>query len=487
MEYKITGYEPAKLFQNFEDFSAVPRGSFYNEKASNFLVKFAEDRGLEVYQDKALNVIIKKPGSVGAEDKPAVILQGHIDMVCEKVHGCEHDFENEGIDMYVTEDGWLTANGTTLGGDDGIADATMMTILEDDTLVHPPLECVFTTDEEVGLLGAQALDYSKLQGRIMLNLDSEDEGIATVSCAGGMEYTLSRKLEREPVSGDVVTFSIKGLLGGHSGTDIDFGHENADKLMARALHKALKVESDARLVSFMGGTKDNAIPREATGSVWFPTEEAAGDAEAALKELAADLYNEIHAVEPDIHIDVERSFEDLVDVMTREDSDAIVNAVMLAPNGVRKRDPNMDNFVITSLNLGVVSTEGERAKLVFAPRSSVDSLQEDTLSLLKLTAETFGFKTDISGAYPGWEKVEDSLLRETIEESYRDLFGSEIKIEGIHAGLECGLFYANLPGLDPVSIGPTMHGVHTPDEKMELASVEKFYQLVVDVLARLAR
>ena len=239
MDYKIKGYEPAALFRNFEDFSAVPRGSFHNEKASAFLVKFAEDHGLEVLQDKALNVIIKKPGQNGGEDKPPVILQGHMDMVCEKVHGCDHDFENEGIDMVVTEDGWLTANGTTLGGDDGIADATMMTLLEDSTLAHPPLECVFTTDEEVGLLGAAALDYSALDGRLMINLDSEDEGVATVSCAGGMDCILTRNVATDTLSGETVSIAVKGLLGGHSGTDIDLGHTNADKLIARAVLKVL--------------------------------------------------------------------------------------------------------------------------------------------------------------------------------------------------------------------------------------------------------
>lgn len=485
MEYKIKGYEPARLFQNFEDFSAVPRGSFHNEKASDFLVKFAEDHGLEVYQDKAYNVIIKKPGSAGAEDKPAVILQGHIDMVCERVHGCDHDFENEGIDMYVTEEGWLTANGTTLGGDDGIADATMMTILEDDTLAHPPLECVFTTDEEVGLLGAAVLDYDKLDGRLMINLDSEDEGIATVSCAGGMDYTLTRVLTPETLSGETVSIAVKGLLGGHSGTDIDFGHTNADKLLVRALQKALKDE-DARLVSFVGGNKGNAIPREAEAVLWFPTAEKADAAETLLKAMGQDFVHEIHALEPDIDITVERKAVENAAVLSREDTEAVVAAIVLAPNGVQKRDPLMDNFVITSLNLGIVSVEGDKAVLGFAPRSSVDSLMEAVTDELALTAKTFGFETEVSGAYPGWEKVEDSVLCETMKKSYRELFGEELKVEGIHAGLECGLFYANLPGLDPVSIGPTMRGVHTPDEKMDLASCEKFYKLVVDVLAKLA-
>lgn len=485
MEYKITGFEPAALFRNFEEFSAVPRGSFHNEKVSDFLVTFARDRGLEVYRDEALNVIIKKPGQNGGEGKAPVILQGHMDMVCEKVHGCDHDFETQGIDMYVTEDGWLTANGTTLGGDDGIADATMMTLLDDDTLTYPPLECVFTTDEEVGLLGANVLDYSKLDGRLMLNLDSEDEGVATVSCAGGMDYTMTRALTCEKQSGETVTIDVKGLLGGHSGTDIDLGHANADKLIARAVLSVLEDEA-ARLVSFTGGTKGNAIPREAAATLWFPTADAADTAAEKLHALGEAFTHEIRRLEPGIDVTVSRAAAE-VSVMSREDTEAVISAIVLAPNGVQTRDPLMDNFVISSLNLGIVRVEDGTALLGFAPRSSVDSLMDAITNELALTAKTFGFETEVSGAYPGWEKVEDSVLCDTMKESYRTLFGKELKVEGIHAGLECGLFFANLPGLDPVSIGPTMRGVHTPDEKMDLTSCEQFYKLVVDVLERLAK
>ena len=485
MDYKINGFEPAALFRNFEDFSAVPRGSFHNEKISDFLVKFAKDRGLEVYQDEALNVIIKKPGQNGGEGKAPVILQGHMDMVCEKVHGCDHDFETQGIDMYVTEDGWLTANGTTLGGDDGIADATMMTLLDDDTLTYPPLECVFTTDEEVGLLGANVLDYSKLDGRLMLNLDSEDEGVATVSCAGGMDYTMTRALTCEKQSGETVSIDVKGLLGGHSGTDIDLGHTNADKLIARAVLSVLEDEA-ARLVSFTGGTKGNAIPREAEAVLWFPTADKAAAAEDKLRTLGNAFIHEIRPLEPGIDVTVSRAAAE-VSVLSREDTEAVISAIVLSPNGVQTRDPLMDNFVISSLNLGIVRVEDDTAVLGFAPRSSVDSLMDAITAELALTAKTFGFETDVSGAYPGWEKVENSVLCDTMKESYRTLFGKELKVEGIHAGLECGLFYANLPGLDPVSIGPTMRGVHTPDEKMDLTSCEQFYKLVVDVLERLAK
>ena len=484
MQYKITGYKPEKFFHFFEEFSAVPRGSGFEKDASDFLVKFAEDRNLEVIQDEAYNVIIRKPGSKGAEDKPTVILQGHMDMVCEKVAGCTHDFHTEGIDMYV-EDGWLTANGTTLGADDGVADAFMMTVLDDDSMVHPPLECVFTTSEEVGLIGANALDYSQLKGRLMINLDSETEGVATVSCAGGLEYTLTKPLNKEHKTGSVLTLDISGLKGGHSGADIHLERTNAIRLAARAVNRLMQECRKAQLVEFSSGSKSNAIPREAAVSVFVPDLECADKIEKILSELCNDFRNEICHAEPDFVCEAKRTDNTEADVLTREDSRDIVSAVLLAPNGVQRRDPNMNNFVLTSLNLGIISTEND-AKLVFAPRSSVNSLQDYTKERLALTAETFGFNVTMDAEYPGWEKVEDSELRKTFEEAYKELFDEEIKVEGIHAGLECGLFFAALPGLDPVSIGPTLLGVHTPDEKMDLESMEKTFVLVKDVLERLA-
>lgn len=484
MTYKISGYKPEAFFRFFEDFSAVPRGSGFEKGASDFLVQFAKDRSLDVTQDAANNVVIRKPGSRGAEEKPPVIMQGHMDMVCEKVAGCDHDFHKEGIDMSVT-DGWLTANGTTLGGDDGIADALMMTVLDDDSLAHPPLECVFTTGEEVGLVGANALDFSALKGRTMINIDSETEGIITVSCAGGMDYKLTKQTRRRNKKGSVIRLGVKGLLGGHSGTDIDKERVNGIRLTARVLNRLLGVRS-AQLVQFVGGTKDNAIPREAEAAVLFTNTEDTDEAMKIVSDMQKAFENEILPTEPNFEFSFTREDNVKEEVLSKEDGRALVSAVLLAPNGVRRRDLSLDNFVLTSLNLGIVTTEEDEAKLVFAPRSSVDSLQDYTKDLLQLTADTFGFTVSISGAYPGWEKVADSKLRDTFVESYRELFGDEIKVEGIHAGLECGLFYAAMPGLDPVSIGPTMEGVHTPDEKMDLSSAARTYSLVTDVLRRLA-
>ena len=485
MDYKIKGCKPEKLFNFFEEISAVPRGSKNNQGISDYLVKFAEDRNLDFYRDDLLNVIIRKPGSKGALDKDPVILQGHMDMVCEKIEGCDHDFEKEGIDI-VVEDGFVHANGTTLGADDGTAVALMLTILDDDNAVHPPLECLFTTDEEIGLLGAAGLDCSQLKGHTMINLDSEEEGVITVSCAGGMRYTMERKYQSTELTGTEVKLSVSGLLGGHSGSDVDKERTNGIKLMARILD-TVSDNKNAHLVHFTGGSKDNAIPRECKAAVLFNTAADAAEAVKKWELLKKDLENEILPFEKSFQFSIDSEDNVTCKVMNREDSDALLGAVLLVPNGVRKRNPSKDFFVITSLNLGVIRTENGVAELVFSPRSSIESLQEETISLLNRTASLFGFETAIDGRYPGWEYKENSKVREVFIESYSQLFNDDLKVEAIHAGLECGLFSAQIPNLDAVAVGPTLTGVHTPDEKMELASFERFYSLLEDVLKRLAQ
>ena len=484
MEYRIKGLQPEALFRFFEDISAIPRGS-HNEKAiSDYLVAFAKERGLWVNQDAANNVVIKKPASAGAENAAPVMLQGHLDMVCEKLAGVDHDFETEGLDLIV-EDGVLRANGTTLGGDNGAAVALMMTVLDDNTLRHPPLECVFSVSEEVGLDGAKALDKSQLDARIMINLDSEEEGVATVSCAGGMRYALMRPAQREEAHGFPVSLSISGLLGGHSGTDISKERRNAVKLMARVL-RHLTAGKDCRLIAFDGGSKDNAIPRECTASVLFFGPDAARQALEEAQKLGKALAEEILPTEPAFTFVSAAGEEQTCQVLIAQAGRDLVAAACLAPNGVRVRNPKQGNFVVTSLNLGVVRSAGERLELVFAPRSSVESLQEETEEALALLAESFGFTTEVTGRYPGWAFAEQSPVRDVFCESYRTLFGGELSIEAIHAGLECGLFSEAMPGLDAIAVGPTIRGCHTPDEHLPLDSFTRFYQLLTDVLARLA-
>ena len=300
MEYKITGYKPEKLFHFFEEISAIPRGSGNEKGISDYLVKFAQERGLWVHQDEAHNVIIKKEGSKGAEDKAPVMLQGHLDMVCDKRAGVEHDFEKDGIEL-VVKDGVLSANGTTLGADNGAAVALMMMVLDDEELKHPPVECVFTTEEEVGLNGAQALDKSLISARTMINMDSEEEGVATISCAGGLRIQFTRPVKREAAEGTLVSLKIEGLLGGHSGMDISKERQNANLLMARMVDRLMK-NTDGKLVSFAGGTKDNAITRECEASMIYADKAEAEKAEKIACALAQDLSDEITTYEPDFAV-----------------------------------------------------------------------------------------------------------------------------------------------------------------------------------------
>ena len=483
MNYKITGYKPAKLFHFFEDISAIPRGSANEKAISDYLVAFAEERNLWYHRDALFNVIIKKPASAGAKEKPAVMLQGHTDMVCEKLAGVAHDFTTDPLDLII-KDGVLSANGTTLGGDNGAAVACMLAILDDDTLTHPALECVFTTQEEIGLNGAEALDKSLLSARTMINLDSEDEGVATVSCAGGLRFGLTRPITRSKKEGMLLHLEATGLLGGHSGTDINKEHQNANLLMARMINHLFH-NTDALLVDFNGGTKDNAIPRETSATLFYSDEVAAKNAENLSLALSADFSSEICPYEPAFQFLVSTE-NGTADVISAEDGKAFITAMCLAPNGVQFRNMNLDGFTVTSLNLGIAATDETSASLVFAPRSSVATLMSALKEKLCLLAETFGFEVSMHGEYPGWSFAEVSPIRDVFVQSYKELFHDDLKIEAIHAGLECGLFSDAIPGLDAIAVGPTIRGCHTPDEHLPLDSFERFYELLTDVLKKLA-
>ena len=465
MDYKITGYEPAQLFHFFEEVSAIPRGSGNEKGISDFLVAFAKERGLDVYQDEVYNVIIRKPASAGAENAPTVMLQGHIDMVCDKLGSVEHDFMTDGIDL-VVKDGVLTANGTTLGADNGIAVALMLTVLDDDSIVHPALECVFTTDEETGLVGAETLDKSQISARTMINLDSEEEGVATVSCAGGVVVTYTCPIAREHKTGSTLTLDISGLLGGHSGSDINLERGNGNLIMARIIDR-LMVAGEPAIVSFNGGTKDNAINRECKAVLVYADHAAAEAAAQIAKGIIADVTAELEA-------------------MDQKSALALIRALRLAPNGVIRRNVATDGSVEVSSNIGVVATSDDEVKIMLSPRSSITSLQNEFKDRLQTLADVLGFDAKFEFEYPGWSYAEHSPVRDVFVESYRELFGSELRIESIHAGLECGLFAEALHGLDAIAVGPTLSDVHTPDESMELASAERFYELLIDVLKRLA-
>lgn len=479
MGYIIEGFEPKRMFEYFEELSAIPRSSGHEEKVADFLAEFAEKQGLFYYRDAIHNVIIKKAGSKGCEHLPAIMLQGHTDMVCEKNADTPHDFATEGIQL-IMENGLLRANGTTLGGDNGVAVALMMALLEDD-FAHPPLECVFTVQEETGLTGAIEMDPAQISARTMINLDSEEEGIATVSCAGGMRVQLSRNCSWTAVEYPGLRISIRGLLGGHSGTDIGLERGNANKLMGRILY-ALYESEDIFLSDISGGSKDNAIPRECDAVIAFKNAGELGRAITRIQEEADAIYNELKAAEPDFRVNVEPF--PVTSVMSSATAASLIRLLCLAPNGVRSRNVKAGGFIVSSLNLGVVQVQGEKVVLTFSPRSSIASQQNQTRKELLLLADLFGFDCRINSEYPGWCYQDNSTIRNIFKECYKQLTGVELRCEAIHAGLECGLFSQKIPGLDAIAIGPNIRGCHTPDEVLDLASFERTYQLVKAVLTR---
>jgi len=486
MSELFAGYEPARVLHYFECISEIPRGSGNEEEISNYLVQFAKDHGLEVEQDEAFNVLIRKPGQNGGEDKPFLALQGHMDMVCEKLVSCPHDFLTEGIQLKI-EDGVLTADGTTLGADDGIAVAMMLAILEDAEMAHPPLECLFTVSEEIGLLGAAKVSPVWLKSRRLINLDSEEEGVCVVGAAGGARVDTKHALRRHESQGFLITIGIEGLLGGHSGTDIGLGHCNAILLMARTLSTLFADNSYVQLVDLNGGGMDNAIPRECTATVLYHTSDSADHALAVLEHLRNNYHDEIRPLEPDFKFHFRLEEDRQVHAMTPADSQALASALLLTPNGVLSRNARLGGAVQSSSNLGLVRTEDASCSYTCMTRSSVDSLQEEALNRVRLAAEAFGFEMTVSGKYPGWAYREDSPLREAFLAAYRALFQQDMKVEAIHAGLETGLLVGNMPGLDAVSVGPTLLHVHTPDEAMPLDSLTRFYQLLLQVLAALSK
>lgn len=485
MNYQISGFKPEKLFHFFEDISAIPRGSGNEKAICKYLVEFAEKRELEVYHDDLSNVIIKKNGSLGAEKLPPVMLQGHTDMVCEKLADINHDFEKDALKLIV-KDNILTAKGSTLGADNGVAVSLMLTVLDSKDLKHPPLECVFTSQEEIGLNGAAFLKKSLIKSRTMINMDSEEEGVATVSCAGGLKIEFSKSITRESLTGMPLSINMFGLLGGHSGMDINKERQNACILMARMLHRLLS-NTDGSLISFAGGFKDNAIPRECEAMILYPSHGDLLKAEQIAKDIALELSEEILPHEPDFRCTISTGSQTSMPVISKSDSSSLISAIYLAPNGVLNRNMNMDGFVVASSNLGIVRIDESSVTMVFSPRSSSQSIQLNTKSRLALLAETFGFQMNMSGEYPGWSYKEHSPIREVFEESYKRLFKKPLKIEAIHAGLECGLFSDALPGLDAIAVGPTITGCHTPNEALSLDSFERFYLLIKDVLERLAK
>ena len=478
----LSGYEPASVLRHFEDICAIPHGSFHTKAISDHVVAFARAHDLRYLQDAANNVILFVPGTQGYEDSAPVILQGHLDMVCEKEPGCAHDFLTDPLDLAV-EEGYITARGTTLGGDDGIAVAYALALAESEGLPHPPLELVFTSDEEVGMLGAAALDCSCLRGRTMINLDSEEEGYLLVSCAGGMTADCCLPLEREPVEGISATLQVEGLTGGHSGGEIHKGRGSATQLLGRVLD-ALERELPCRLMGVSGGGKDNAIPRQAGAELLLqPGQEQALSAFASRWETI--LRREYAATDPALQLTVTVGEAVTASVLTKACHKKAVGALVQFPFGVQRMSQDIPGLVQTSLNLGILSTTSEELHAVFSVRSSVSSEKESLHVRLVNLMELLGGSVTVHGDYPAWEYRKDSPLRELMVRIYRQRTGKDPEVQAIHAGLECGLFSGKLPGLDCVSIGPDMADIHTSEERLSIASVARVWEYLCQVLAEL--
>lgn len=482
---EVKDLKPALIWQCFDEITKVPRPSCHEEQIREYLLGFAKKHGIAVKTDEVGNVVMSKGATKGHENAPTVILQAHMDMVAEKNGDVDHDFMKDPIQTYIDGD-WVKAKGTTLGADNGIGMAAALAVMADDSLVHGPVEALFTVNEEIGLEGAQKLGKGMINGKILVNLDSEDDGEIFVGCAGGIDttayFTYNRSFSPENFS--YYKVKVSGLLGGHSGGDIHLGRANANKLMARFVW-ACSRKWDVEVSRFDGGNLRNAIPREA--EVLFGVHsDNAGKIEEFLSEYALIVKNEYKGVEPGMELSIEKVErpEYCIDSKT---SLELVRSLYSAPHGVISMSRDLEGLVETSTNLAAVKMEGDnRIKVTTSQRSSVESRKEDIAGQVEAHFELAGAEVTHSDGYPGWAPDMDSTIMKISAEAYEELFGVKPAIKAIHAGLECGLFLANNPDLDMVSIGPTMTGVHSPDEKLLIPTVDKFWKHLVLMLEKVA-
>lgn len=479
----IQDLAPQGVWKNFYLLTQTPRPSHHPGPITKFLLDFGKNLGFESFTDEIGNVIIRKPASPGMEDCKGVIIQGHMDMVPQKNNDTEHDFKTEPIQTYIDED-WVKAKGTTLGADNGLGVAAMMAILEDKTLKHGPLEMLITTDEEVGMVGAFGLKPDLLQGEILLNLDSEDEGDLYIGCAGGTNViaTLQYKdviQEEDDIEAYLIT--LKGLMGGHSGMEINMGRANANKLLVRIIRDAI-LYCGARLTSWEGGNMRNAIPREAHATLIVHKEDA-----KALKELVEEyqtIFNdEFGSIEKTINLSVEQ--QELPQYVIPEDiQDNFIQAVYACHNGVLRMIPDIPDVVETSSNLAIVKIGDGQVMIEIMARSSSDTMKEYLITGLEACFSMAGMKVEFSGDYSGWQPRTDSPILQLMKHTYEELFGKTPNIQVIHAGLECGIIGAIYPSLDMISFGPTIRSPHSPDERTYIPSVAKFYDFLIATLEK---
>ena len=496
----LSQLEPAGVFRFFEEICSIPHGSGNVERISDYLKKFAKDRGLFCIQDELKNIIIKKKGSAGYEDKEPVIIQGHMDMVAVKKPDSDIDMKKDGLRLAVDGD-FLFAEGTSLGGDDGIAVAYALALLDDDSLEHPPLEVIITVDEETGMDGAIGIDLDCIKGRRMLNLDSEEEGIFLVSCAGGSKVSLGMDVcrEEEETSACRYTILVDGLIGGHSGTEINKGRMNSNLLMARILDELKKLFGDLCLVTMEGGLADNAIPRRTEAVIELPSVEAA-DLEKYFAVISKELHVELDSREPKMMLSLEKCLsktnlsyegctpvhsEDFLPALTEEETGRIIRYLLALPNGVIEMSADIPGLVETSLNVGIVRLDENGMETVISVRSNIESAKRMLIHRLEAVAALAGADISVNGDYPGWSYRKDSPLRDKMIQVYKGMYGVEPKVEALHAGLECGILASKLEGLDCVSFGPNIHDIHTTEERLEIGSTKRCWEYILELLKNL--
>lgn len=485
MSKSITSLEPKELWTNFSEINAVPRPSKKEERIIEFMMQFGKKLGLETTKDDVGNVIIRKPATKGMEDRQAIVLQSHLDMVHQKNANTKFDFNSQGIEMLVDGD-WVKANGTTLGADNGIGVASIMTVLASSTIEHPAIEALFTIDEETGMTGALNLKAGVLKGKILLNLDTEDDKELTIGCAGGIDVTATGSFTHEAAPPNSVFYGIyvKGLTGGHSGMDIYKGRGNSNKIMNRVLLSAFE-KFGFQIATIDGGSLRNAIPRESVAEIALE-ESKINDFEIFIRKISDELEFEYKTTDPNFSVTA-KPLEIKKRVLQKGFQLKLMKSLYACANGIYRMSPDIEHLVQTSNNLArVVVNEGEYS-IQCLTRSSVDSEKMDLANTLRHTFELIGAKVEFKGSYPGWTPNPDAPIIKIMNDLYKEMYKGEALVNACHAGLECGILGANYPGMQMISFGPNIHGAHSPDEKVQISSVQKFWGYFLETLKRIPK
>lgn len=477
---ELSHIEPQIIWKNFSKLNAVPRPSKKEEKVIAFIKEFGENLGLETIVDETGNVIIRKPATPGMENRQSIVMQSHLDMVCQKNNDVNFDFETQGIQMEIDGD-WVKAKGTTLGADNGLGVATIMSVLESTDIPHPDLEALFTIDEETGMTGASGLKPGQLTGQILLNLDTEEDDEIDIGCAGGIDVTITQSYEVEEAKGQFIRIEIKGLQGGHSGMDIHKGFGNSNIILGRFLYEGLN-NQNIQLISIDGGSLRNAIPREAFAVI--SVRNANEFIENTINGLKKEILEEFASVEPGLQINIEHT-SNTEKALSEADSRKIILTLKSLHNGVYRMSPDVADLVEASNNVARVDLKNGDLKILNLSRSSVESSKNSVAEQLKSVAELAGMNVEFSGSYPGWKPKPGSAIVQLMEKIYTEKFNEKPHVVACHAGLECGIIGANYPEMEMVSFGPTIRGAHSPDEKASISSTQKFWEFTKDILANI--